>query len=346
MEWKDHVMGSKSEVSPPRSAVREFFSSLAGMITIGLAAGLVLCGPSFIYWQRSGPDTRAVSPGAAPPQPPTPPAQVPVKAESKQQTTSVDQFLPTPEQSTTTHNAGSANDLAVSSNLSEREQIDLALKFRLLGRPAEQEKVLRNPRSPEAKVMRALMIQEDSAELRGSGMTTFDRSEAAKLATEALPKLSADAESKPLSMYLLSNLYRSGLGVPKDLHQAFRLSSEAASNGEKAAYRGLSWAYFLGEGVQKDEAKSLEWARKAADAGDTVMMLNVSGGYEEGRVLKRSLAASMYYLEKAAKAGNPEAMWRYSQHLAHPPIYTYSEDTRKSHERRVVWLACQVGRSR
>ena len=38
-------------------------------------------------------------------------------------------------------------------------------------------------------------------------MTTFDRSKAEKLATEALPKLSADAESKPLSMYLLSNLY-------------------------------------------------------------------------------------------------------------------------------------------
>jgi hypothetical protein len=90
MEWKDHVMGSKSEVSPPRSAVREFFSSLAGMITIGLAAGLVLCSPFFIYWQRSSPETRAVSPGAAPPQPPTPPAQVPIKTESKQQTTSLD----------------------------------------------------------------------------------------------------------------------------------------------------------------------------------------------------------------------------------------------------------------
>ena len=217
-------MGSKSQVSPPRSAVREFFSSLAGMITIGLAAGLILCSPFFIYWQRSSPETRAASPGAAPPQPPTPPSQVPIKTESKQQTTSVDQFLPTPEQSTTTHNAESANDLQ-SSNLSEREQIDVVLKFRLLGRPAEEEKVLRNPRSPEAKVLRSLIIQQDSAELRGSGMTTFDRSEAEKLATEALPKLSAEAESKPLSMYLLSCLYWSGLGVPKDLHQAFRLSS-------------------------------------------------------------------------------------------------------------------------
>ena len=203
MEWKDHVMGSKSEVSPPRSAVREFFSSLAGMITIGLAAGLVLCSPFFIYWQRSSPETRAVSPGAAPPQPPTPPAQVPIKTESKQQTTSVDQFLPTPEQSTTTHNTESANDLVQSSNLSEREQIDLALKFRLLGRPAEQEKVLRNPRSPEAKAMRALLIHEDKEGYRAAGMTTFDKSEAEALATEALPKLREDAKSRPLSKYLL-----------------------------------------------------------------------------------------------------------------------------------------------
>ena len=328
-------MGSKSEASPPRSAVREFFNSLAGMITIGLAAGLVLCSPFLIYWQRSSLETRAVSPGAALPQPPTPPAQVPIKTESKQQTTSVDQFLPTSERSTTTHNTESANDLAQSPNLSEREQIDLALKFRLLARPAEEEKVLRNPRSPEAKVIRALIIQEDSAELRASGMTTFDRSEAEKLATEVLPKLSADAESKPLSMYLLSCLYRSGLGVSKDLHQAFRLSSEAASNGEKTAYRGLSWAYCLGNGVEKDEAKSLEWARKAADAGDTEMMLRVSNGYEEGRVLKRSLAASMYYLEKAARAGNPEAMRRYSEQVNNIPFYMYMEDTLNSRKSRI-----------
>ena len=166
-------------------------------------------------------------------------------------------------------------------------------------------------------------------------MTTFDRSEAEKLAMEALPKLSADAESKPLSMYLLSNLYRSGLGVPKDLHQAFRLSSEAASNGEKAAYRGLSWAYFLGDGVEKDEAKSLEWARKAADAGDTVMILRVSSDYEEGKVLKRSLAASMYYLEKAARAGNPEAMRRYSEHLANSHDLHVLRGHPQKHERRV-----------
>ncbi len=169
-------------------------------------------------------------------------------------------------------------------------------------------------------------------------MTTFDRSEAEKLAMEALPKLSAEAESKPLSMYLLSCLYRSGLGVPKDLHQAFRLSSEAACNGEKAAYRGLSWAYFLGDGVEKDEAKSLEWARKAADAGDTVMILRLSSDYEDGKVLKRSLAASMYYLEKAARAGNPEAMRRYSEHLNEFHFFT-SEDTRKSmREESVDWL--------
>ena len=260
---------------------------------------------------------------------------MPIKTESKKQTTSVDQFLPTSERSTTTHNTESANDLAQSPNLSEREQIDLALKFRLLARPAEEEKVLRNPRSPEAKVIRALIIQEDSAELRASGMTTFDRSEAEKLATEVLPKLSADAESKPLSMYLLSCLYRSGLGVSKDLHQAFRLSSEAASNGEKAAYRGLSWAYCLGNGVEKDEAKSLEWARKAADAGDTEMMLRVSNGYEEGRVLKRSLAASMYYLEKAARAGNPEAMRRYSEQVNNIPFYMYMEDTLNSRKSRI-----------
>ena len=120
LEWKDHVMGSKSQVSPPRSTVREFFSSLAGMITIGLAAGLVLCSPFFIYWQRSSPETRAVSSGADP-QPPTPPTQAPVKTESKQQTTAVDQFLPTPEQSTTTHNTESTNDAcAVLESLGER----------------------------------------------------------------------------------------------------------------------------------------------------------------------------------------------------------------------------------
>ncbi len=233
------------------------------------------------------------------------PTQARVKTESNQRTTAVDQFFPSLEQSSTTHNTQSTIDLAKSSNLSERGQIDLALKFRLVGRPAEQEKALRNPRSPEAKAMRALMIQEDAEDYRAAGMTTFDRSEAEKLATEALPQLKEDAKSRPLSMYWLGCLYRSGLGVPKDLQKAFRLSSEAANNGEKVAFRGLSVAYFLGEGVEKDEARSLEWARKGADAGDTVLMLKVSHAYDSGRCVQEKPRGLDVLSGKGGQGGQP-----------------------------------------
>ena len=52
--------------------------------------------------------------------------------------------------------------------------------------------------------------------------------------------------------------------------------------------------------------------------------------HESGNVFKRSLAASMYYLEKAARAGNPEAMHKYSDHLALVPMFRYSADIHKS----------------
>ena len=59
-------MGSESEVSPPRSAVRGFFSSLAGMISIGLAAGFVLFIPFFIYLAADQPGNECGFIGSSP----------------------------------------------------------------------------------------------------------------------------------------------------------------------------------------------------------------------------------------------------------------------------------------
>jgi TPR repeat protein len=262
-----------------------------------------------------------------------------VKAEYKQQTAAADQFPPPPEQPATAREGQPTNELAQVSNLSGDKQVDVAIKFRLMGRYGDEEKALRNPQSVEAKAYRALAIQEDTEQFRESGQTTFDRSEAEKLAKEALPKLKEDANNRSLSMYLLGGLYNAGLGVPKDLHEAFRLTSEAASKGEILAFCRLASEYHYGDGVEKNEAFALEWARKGADAGDTEQMLIVSSAYEEGTVFKRSLASAMYYLEKAARAGNPEAMRRYSGRLNLGPSAGLSLDTfKRMREEASDWL--------
>src|SRR5271165_7180328 len=113
-------MGNVRAVSPPPSRVPKFFTSLAGMITIGLVAGLLLCTPFFVYWQQASPETTTVS-SVANSHPPTPPTQAPVKTGSNQRTNAVDQFFSPPEQSTTAHSDDPASELAQASALSEKD---------------------------------------------------------------------------------------------------------------------------------------------------------------------------------------------------------------------------------
>ena len=63
----------------------------------------------------------------------------------------------------------------------------------LLDRLGEAEKVLRKPKSAQAKAMRATLIWEDDEYSRLNGLSTFDRFEAERLAKEASPLLKQQA---------------------------------------------------------------------------------------------------------------------------------------------------------
>ncbi len=62
----------------------------------------------------------------------------------------------------------------------------------------------------------------------------------------------------------LGALYANGLGVGKDLAEAFRLYLLAAEHGNILAANNVAVMYANGEGVEKNPEKASEWLRMAA----------------------------------------------------------------------------------
>ncbi|SMN12238.1 hypothetical protein SPBRAN_451 [uncultured Candidatus Thioglobus sp.] len=72
-----------------------------------------------------------------------------------------------------------------------------------------------------------------------------------------------DAESQ----YQLGLMYELGLGVDKDLPQAFEWYQKSANQNHPKAQYNLGIFYALGKGVGKDIAQSKQWIRCAHDNG-------------------------------------------------------------------------------
>lgn len=74
------------------------------------------------------------------------------------------------------------------------------------------------------------------------------------------------------SQYIVSFMYRFGMGVPQDANQAVQWALKSADQGNARAQVFVGYAYDTGFGVPKDETQSIAWYRKAAVAGDPPAM--------------------------------------------------------------------------
>lgn len=77
------------------------------------------------------------------------------------------------------------------------------------------------------------------------------------------PALQDDPDAK----YLLSNLYRKGQGVPRDLPRAFSLVQAAAEAGHLEAQFSLGRMYLSGKGTEKNTVLAQLWMARAAESG-------------------------------------------------------------------------------
>lgn len=66
--------------------------------------------------------------------------------------------------------------------------------------------------------------------------------------------------------------YYEGLGVKKDLQQAFYWTKKAAEHGDRDGQCNLAWFYEDGMGVSKDAEKARYWYGQAALQGHDLAM--------------------------------------------------------------------------
>jgi TPR repeat protein len=69
------------------------------------------------------------------------------------------------------------------------------------------------------------------------------------------------------SQYIVSTMYRQGLGVKADKFEGFTWCKQAAEQGHPEAQFQLGLMYLEGEGVTNSDVKAQEWLWSAADRG-------------------------------------------------------------------------------
>ena len=138
--------------------------------------------------------------------------------------------------------------------------------------------------------------------------------------------------------------YNNGIGVEKDLQEAFKWFKLAAEQGDDISQFCLGVCYSRGEGTKRDELKADEWIRKSAEQGnaDALKVIEeLKQGYanfhplvREGleHKLKGDAAKAAECFRKAAEAGDAEGCFKLSA------CYLQGFGVEKSDEELLKWL--------
>lgn len=112
------------------------------------------------------------------------------------------------------------------------------------------------------------------------------------------------------AQFLIGLSYSGGLGVEKDLHEAFTWFLKAAEQENAEAQFAVAGCYIRGVGVKEDGDKSFTWALRAAEQGHADAQAIVGFCYNNGRggVEADEVKAFTWYL-KAAKQGHADAQY-------------------------------------
>ena len=86
--------------------------------------------------------------------------------------------------------------------------------------------------------------------------------------TQAFQLITASAERGDVrSGFILSTMYRRGIGVEADEYKGFDWCKKAAEEGHLEAQFQLGLMYLEGEGISEDETQAQNWLWSAADRG-------------------------------------------------------------------------------
>lgn len=149
------------------------------------------------------------------------------------------------------------------------------------------------------------------------GMTAYESGDYAGALKEWLPL----AENDDLAaMRNVGQMYRLGLGVPKDAATAAKWYRRAAEMNFDRAQANLAALYLVGDGVPQDFKEAARWFDAAARQGHVLSQYNLAVLYERGLGVAQSDARALGWYNLAARAGHSEALERLSQLVEKPPV--------------------------
>jgi uncharacterized protein len=104
----------------------------------------------------------------------------------------------------------------------------------------------------------------------------------------------------------LSALYTTGMGVEKDLHQAFNWALLSAKQGDLLGMAKVGSMYSNGLGTPQDFTQAVHWYRKAATEGERLSQNGLGIMYARGEGVKKSASAANILFSLASTGGVEE----------------------------------------
>ena len=120
------------------------------------------------------------------------------------------------------------------------------------------------------------------------------------------------------AMRNVGQMYRLGLGVPKDSETAAKWYAKAAAKGFDRAQANLAALYLVGDGVPQDFKEAARLFEAAARQGHVLSQYNIAVLYERGLGVPQNDARALGWYNLAARAGHPEALQRLTQLVEKP----------------------------
>ncbi|MBQ7501887.1 sel1 repeat family protein [bacterium] len=173
--------------------------------------------------------------------------------------------------------------------------------------------------------------------------------------TELSELRSLAGKGDPEAQYQLGERYFEGIGVDKDLKQAFLCFGKAAQQGHAEAQFMLGRCYHMGWGCGKDPLTANHWYFQAAEQGvsqaqfylnslkaeegDVIAQCNLADSYYDGNGTEKDFAKAAYWYKQAAEQG--EAYAQFMTGLC----YFRGEGFSQSYDEAIKWyrLAAEQG---
>jgi len=104
--------------------------------------------------------------------------------------------------------------------------------------------------------------------------------------------------------------YYNGIGLQKNVDQAFSFFLKAALMGHPAAQNNVAWCYEVGDGVQQSLEKAFEWYEMSANNGCSMAQYSLGWMYSNGVYVPKNQSKAISWIIQAAESGHAMAQYK------------------------------------